>query len=303
MPSVQLEQGTIHYEEAGPPDGRPLVCVHGYLMGGDLWSELASRLTARGLRVLMPTWPMGAHSEAMKPGADVSPRGVARTIAGFLDALGLEDAVLIGNDTGGAICQLVAADHPHRVGAVVLTNCDAFEEFPPGMFKALVRAARIPGALRAGLMPLRLAAVRRSPLGFGLLSHGDVDHLARRWVQPALTDRAVFDDLRRFTAAIDPQDTLAAARTLSSFDRPVLLAWATDDRLFPLSLAERLTETIPGARLETIAGARTLPMIDQPDRLAELVGEFLGSGSGSGDAAASAVRRGVSDRPSPTTAR
>ena len=306
MPSVQLEQGTIHYEEAGPPSGRPVVCVAGYLAGGDLWSELAERLAARGMRVLMPTWPMGAHREAMKPGADVSPAGVARMIAGFMDELGLDDVVLAGNDTGGAVCQLVAARHPERLGAVVLTNCDAFEEFPPGMFKALVRAARIPGALRAGLMPLRAAAVRRSPVGFGLLSHGDIDHLAKAWVEPALRDRAVFDDLRRFTAAIDPALTIEAARALGSFDKPVLLAWGTDDKLFSLALAERLRGAIPAARLETIEGARTFPMIDQPDRLAEVVGEFLGasgSGSGSGDAAASSARRRVSDRPSPTTAR
>lgn len=301
MPSVQLEQGTIHYEEAGPPDGRPVVCVAGYLAGGDLWSGLAERLAGRGMRVLMPTWPMGAHREAMKPGADVSPTGVAQMIAGYMDALALEDVVLAGNDTGGAVCQLVAARHPDRLGAVVLTNCDAFEEFPPRMFKALVHAARIPGVLRAGLMPLRSAAVRRSPLGFGLLSHGDVDHLAKAWVEPALGDRAVFDDLRRFTAAIDPALTIEAARTLGSFDRPVLLAWGTDDKVFPLALAERLRDAIPGARLEKIDGARTFPMIDQPDRLAEVVGEFLGA-SGSADAAGASARGRVSDRPSPTTA-
>ena len=301
MPSVQLEQGTIHYEEAGPPHGRPVVCVAGYLAGGDLWSGLAERLARRGMRVLMPTWPMGAHREAMKPGADVSPAGVAQMIAGYMDALALEDVVLAGNDTGGAVCQLVAARHPDRLGAVVLTNCDAFEDFPPRMFKALVHAARIPGALRAGLMPLRSAAVRRSPLGFGLLSHGDVDHLAKAWVEPALRDRAVFDDLRRFTAAIDPALTIEAARTLGSFDRPVLLAWGTDDKVFSLALAERLRDAIPGARLEKIDGARTFPMIDQPDRLAEVVREFLGA-SGSGDAPASAPRGRVSDRPSPATA-
>ena len=294
MPSVQLDQGTIHYEEAGPPDGRAVLCVHGYLAGGDLWAALAERLAAQGLRVVMPTWPMGAHREAMKPGADVTPAGVARTIAGFVEALGLTDVVLAGNDTGGAICQVVAARYPERIGALVLTNCDAFEEFPPKLFKPLVRAARIPGALRAGLAPLRLKAVRRSPLGFGLLSHGDIDHLARGWVAPTLRDRAVFDDVRRFTAAIDPELTQEAARALSGFDKPVLLAWGTDDRFFPLTLARRLADAIPDARLETIDGARTFPMIDRPDRLAELVGEFVAS--------VRPARPRVSDRPA-TTAR
>ena len=305
MSSVQLEQGTIHYEEAGPPDGRPVVCVAGYLMGGDLWAGLAERLTGKGLRVIMPTFPMGAHREAMKEGADVSAAGVARMIAGFMEALGLEDVVLVGNDSGGAISQVVAARYPERIGTLVLTNCDAFEEFPPGIFKALVRAAKIPGALKAGLQPLRTAAARRSPLGYGLLSHRNIDHLATAWVRPPLRDCRIFEDLRRFTASIDPAQTREAARTLSSTDMPVLLAWGTDDKLFAMELAERLRDTIPGARLERIEGARTLPMIDQPDRLAEVMLEFLeGSGprSGAGDATASAARGRASDRPSTTTA-
>ncbi len=184
MPTVGLPTGTIHYFEYGPPDGRPVVFVHGYLMGGELFADLGRRLGARGLRCLAPTWPLGAQTEPMTPGTDLTPAGVAAMIAAFLDALDLEDVVLLGNDTGGALCQLVAADHPTRLGAVVLTNCDAFENFPPSFFKALVKAARLPGGFRAVLAPMRTAAARRSPLGFGLLSHHDVDHLAREWVRP-----------------------------------------------------------------------------------------------------------------------
>ncbi|HEV2814207.1 MAG TPA: alpha/beta hydrolase, partial [Solirubrobacteraceae bacterium] len=91
MATVELEMGRIHYEEAGPPEGRAVVFVHGYLMGGSLFGELSTRLAARGLRCISPTWPLGAHTEAMKPDADVTPRGVATIIAAFLDALELED--------------------------------------------------------------------------------------------------------------------------------------------------------------------------------------------------------------------
>ena len=90
--------------------------------------------------------------------------------------------MLVGNDTGGAIAQLVAVDHPERLGALVLTNCDAFENFPPSFFKALVAAAEAARRAEGGAAPMRTAAARRSPLGYGLLSHGDVDHLARGWV-------------------------------------------------------------------------------------------------------------------------
>jgi pimeloyl-ACP methyl ester carboxylesterase len=273
MSEIQLETGTIHYAEEGPADGRPVVCVHGYIMGGDLWGELARRLAARGLRCIMPTWPLGAHREAMAPGADMTPRGVAAMIAAFLEALDLDDVVLIGNDTGGALCQVVAVDHPERLGALVLTNCDAFDNFPPSFFKALTAAAKMPGALKAAFAPLRTATARRSPVGYGLLSHGDVDHLASGWVK-GLEQPGVLEDVRRFTLGLDPEVTRDAATRLSGFDRPVLLAWATDDSLFPVEHAHRLAKILPDARVEEIANSRTFSMLDQPDVLAGLVGDF-----------------------------
>ncbi|MBA2516973.1 MAG: alpha/beta hydrolase [Solirubrobacterales bacterium] len=274
MPTVGLPTGTIHYFEYGPPDGRPVVFVHGYLMGGELFADLGRRLGARGLRCLAPTWPLGAQTEPMTPGTDLTPAGVAAMIAAFLDALDLEDVVLLGNDTGGALCQLVAADHPTRLGAVVLTNCDAFENFPPSFFKALVKAARLPGGFRAVLAPMRTAAARRSPLGFGLLSHHDVDHLAREWVRPIFERPAVLEDLRRFTVALEPAVTLGAAARLPAFERPVLLAWAMDDKLFPVDHAERLAALLPDGRVERIEDSRAFSMIDQPARLTELVAAF-----------------------------
>lgn len=274
MPKVELSAGPIHYTEAGPADGRPVVCVHGYLMGGELFAELGRRLAAQGLRCIMPTWPLGAHPEPMRPGADLTPRGVAGTIGDLLEALDLDDVVLLGNDSGGALCQVVAVDRPERLGALVLTNCDAFDNFPPSFFKALIPLARSPRALRALLSPMRLAAARRSPLGYGLLSHHDVDHLAGPWVRALFDDPRTFEDLRRFTLGLRSEVTQDAARRLPGFDRPVLLAWATDDRLFPRAHAERLAALLPDARLETIEGSRAFSMIDQPDRLAELVGEF-----------------------------
>lgn len=284
MPSIQLEQGTIHYEEAGPPDGRPVVFVHGYIMGGDIWREVGERLAGGGLRAIMPTWPLGAHREPMRPGADTSPRGVADMIAAFLEAAGLDDVVLVGNDSGGALCQVVAAYHPERLGALVLTNCDAFENCPPSFFKALVAVAKLPGGLKAALVPLRTEAARRSPAGYGLLSHRGVEALAREWVKPVLQDDGVFEDVRRFTVALDKELTLDAAARLPRFEKPVLLAWGTDDRLFPTSDAHRLAAVLPDARVEEIDGARTLPMIDRPDRLAELIGAFAAQRSAAGQA-------------------
>ncbi len=274
MSAVELDAGRIHYTEAGPPDGRPVVFVHGFLMDGRLWEAVMPALVAGGLRCLVPTWPLGAHSEPMRPGADLTPRGVATIIADFLAALDLRDVVLVGNDSGGALSQVVAVEHPERLGALVLTNCDMFDNFPPKFFKALVPIARIPGGSDTFVRPMRFAAVRRSPLAFGLLSHRDIDDLAREWVKPALADPAIREEIRRFIVGLDAAVTRDAARRIAGFDRPVLFAWGVDDVLFPITHAHRMAAIVPDGRVEAITGSRTLPMLDKPERLAELVAAF-----------------------------
>jgi pimeloyl-ACP methyl ester carboxylesterase len=145
-------------------------------------------------------------------------------------------------------------------------------------------AAKLPGGLKAALQPMRTAAARRSPLGYGMLSYGDVDHLASRWVRPVFENPAVLEDVRRFTVALDNEVTLDAAARLPAFGKPVLMAWAPDDKLFPLELAKRLAATLPDARVETIAESRAFSMIDQPDRLAGLVEEVAAQRSAAGQA-------------------
>ncbi|HEX8104697.1 MAG TPA: alpha/beta hydrolase [Solirubrobacteraceae bacterium] len=284
MPHVNLRQGRIDYEERG--GGRPVVFVHGYLMGGEIWHDVADRLAPHGLRCIMPTWPLGAHTTPRTDAADATIDGVAATIAAFLDALDLRDVVLVGNDSGGALSQLVATRHPERLGALVLTNCDAFEAFPPAPFSLLPAAARIPGFVRAALLPMRSRAVRRSRFGLAAFSHADIDHLFQRWLRPAREDPRVLRDLVRFTTSIDKRATIEAGRRLHAFDRPVLLAWGTDDPFFKLRLAERLRDTFPDARLETLA-ARAFVMVDRPDELAGLIAEHAAStGAGAAGAAA-----------------
>ena len=106
----------------------------------------------------------------MNPDADLSPPGLAQLVADFIDALGLEDVTLVGNDTGGAICQLVVTRHPERIGRLVLTPCDAYENFLPPAFRYLQRLARVPGGVTAVAQSMRIPADRRSPIAFGWLS-------------------------------------------------------------------------------------------------------------------------------------
>ena len=131
---AQLSQGTIHYRELGT--GKPIVLVHGLLTNSLLWADVATVL-AREFRVIAPDWPLGSHEQPLRPGTDLTPPGLAKVIADFLAALELENVTLVGNDTGGALSQLVAVDQPERLGRLVLTPCDAYENFLPPMFRPL----------------------------------------------------------------------------------------------------------------------------------------------------------------------
>ena len=99
----------------------------------------------------------------MKPDADLSPYGVAATIAGFLEALDLEDVTIVGNDSGGAMSQVLVTRHPERIGRLVLTNCDT-HELPAGIFKAMPAIAGLPGGCPR-CAPMRIGALARAPTG------------------------------------------------------------------------------------------------------------------------------------------
>ena len=211
----------------------------------------------------------------MRPDADLSPHGLARLIAGVLDALDLHDVTLVGNDTGGALCQLVVGRHPERVGRLVLTDCDAFENFPPKAFRPLVWAARA-HLLTAALQPLRVPRLRRLPLAYGLLTRRTLpDALLEGWTRPFLSDAGVRRDARKVFAGIDRGALLDNAARLAEFDRPVLLAWAARDPFFPIEHARRLAAIFPDARVAEIADARAFVSLDQPERLAGLLDEFV----------------------------
>ncbi|OMC27443.1 alpha/beta fold hydrolase [Mycobacterium colombiense] len=269
MSTIDISAGTIHYEATGPEDGRPVVFVHGYMMGGQLWRQVSERLAARGLRCIAPTWPLGAHPEPLRRGADQTITGVAGMVAEVLAALDLRDVVLVGNDTGGVVTQLVAVHHRERLGALVLTSCDAFEHFPPPILRPLLVAAKSKTLFRTAIQAVRAPVVRAR--AFNGLAHSNIDGLTALWVRPALSLPAVAEDLRQFTLSMRTEVTTTVAARLYDFDKPTLIAWSADDVFFEQEDGVRLAATIPNARLEVIAGARTFSMVDQPDRLADLL--------------------------------
>jgi pimeloyl-ACP methyl ester carboxylesterase len=270
---LTLPQGSIRYRERGT--GEPVVFVHGLLVNGDLWRKVVPTLS-KDFRCITPDWPLGSHDAPMRPDADLSPPGLARTIADFLAQLDLENVTLVGNDTGGALCQLVVTTHPERIGHLVLTSCDAYDNFPPRFFRYLEWAARVPGGIAALMQPMRLGAARRTPIAFGWLSKHGVDREASdSYVRPVLTSRAIRRDVIKVLKGVDPKYTLEAAKRFKDFDRPVLIAWAADKHVFfPWEHAERMAREFPNARLERIEDSYTFVPEDQPERLAELIAAF-----------------------------
>jgi pimeloyl-ACP methyl ester carboxylesterase len=273
MEEVRLPQGTIRYREQG--SGEPIVFVHGLLVNGRLWERVAERLQP-DFRCIVPDWPMGSHTTPMEPDADLTPAGFAKLVADFLDELDLTGVTLVGNDSGGAISQIVATKHPQRLARLVLTNCDTYEDFPPKLFSYLKLMARIPGALAATGQTLRFKPLRRSPLAYGVLTKSRIDDaLLDAWIRPGLENPDVRRDTRELILGISPEYTLEAARELEGFDKPTLFAWAPEDRWFKVSNAERLAASMPDARVERIPDSKTFVSIDQPERLAELIRDFV----------------------------
>jgi len=269
---VQLPQGTISYRERGA--GEPIVFVHGLLVNGDLWRKVVPELS-KDYRCIAPDLPLGSHTRAMNAAADLSPYGLAKLIDDFLAALDLRDVTLVGNDTGGALCQLVVTRHPERIGRLVLTPCDAYENFPPAFFKWILYPAQWSLGARVLLQPMRLKVARNSPSGYGWLSKKGIDpEITDSWLVPPRSDAGVRRDLTKVVRGVDTRYTLEAAEKLGRFDKPVLLVWTPEKDFFKWEHAEALSEAFPDARLERMDDSYTFVPEDQPERLAHLIAEF-----------------------------
>jgi pimeloyl-ACP methyl ester carboxylesterase len=267
---IDLPAGRIRYREAG--EGKPVVFVHGYLVDGRLWDGVVDSLSDR-FRCFAPDWPIGAQQIAMKPDADLSPYGIAATIASFLEALDLDDVTIVGNDSGGAMSQVLVTRHPERIGRLVLTNCDTHENFPPGIFKAMPPIAKLPGGMTLLSAPFRIGALARA--AFKPFSKKPIPpDLVASWMRPALHDPGLKHDTKKVTVGMNKRYTLEAAEKLKTSELPVLLAWAPGDKFFPIKYAERLAADTPNARLVEIPDAATFVPLDQPQRLADEIAAF-----------------------------
>ena len=275
MSEIELSAGTIEYRDTGG-DGPVVVLLHGLLMDASLWDAVIADL-AVDHRCLAPTLPLGAHRRAVNADADLSLPGLARLVAEFLERLDLSDVTLVGNDTGGAIAQLVIADDAARVGQVVLASCEAFDNIPPGLTgRTLALAGKLPPRMFGLFMQqMRLRPLRRLPIAFGWLTKRG-DATTARWVRPVMEQPAIRRDAVRVLRAVmsDAGVLIDVAQRLSSFDRPALVVWARRDRVMPPDHGRRLADLLPQARLIELDDSYTLIPLDQPVRFAQVIRKF-----------------------------
>ena len=278
MAEIELSAGPILYEDTGG-EGPVIVLCHGLLMTASLWDAVVEEL-GPSFRCLRPTLPLGAHRRPMRADADLSLPSQARLLVQFLERLELQEVTLVFNDWCGAQL-LVAEGWDGRVGRLVLASCETYDNYPPGLpGRVAALAARLPGGLAAVLKPLRFKALRRLPMTFGLLSKRPLpDELVDQWLEPALTNPAIRRDLRKYAGDTRQgrRELVKANSRLAGFGKPVLVVWAAEDKVMPVTAGRRLAASFPESRFVEIADSRTLIPIDQPRALADAIATFVGN--------------------------
>ncbi|MEV0199588.1 alpha/beta hydrolase [Nonomuraea sp. NPDC050691] len=275
MPEIELSAGVVEYADTGG-DLPVIVFLHGLTIDSTVWRKVVPELAGE-YRCVLPTLPLGSHRRPMRPGADLSLRGLALLVGEFLERLGLREVTLVLNDWGGAQV-LVSEGRAERVGRLVLTACEAFDNYPPGLpGRTIAAAARIPGGLWLTMKALRLRAMRRAPGGWGWMSKRPVpDEVMDGWFRPAATDPAIRRDLAAYIRSTPGKEVLLGwAERMRGFDRPVLVVWAAEDRLMPREHGRRLAGLFPDARLVEIADSYTLIPEDRPEALVKALRDFL----------------------------
>jgi pimeloyl-ACP methyl ester carboxylesterase len=276
---LRVGDATIAYLDEGK--GPPVLLLHGCPFSTFVWRNVIPVLAPEH-RCLAPDL-LGLGDTETPAGADWSVRAQAEMVLGFLDALGVGRAHVVGHDQGGAIAQLLAAERAERVDRLVLSNAEAYDNWPSPHERPYVRATQLP---LLGRLAVWLASRPRF-LRWELASAGAVNdpsvldaELLRGYIRANADSPARRARLRRYLGLqLDPANnhtTLELLEGLRRFERPTLLLWGEADPHFGPEWAERLERDIPGAvELARIPGAGHLVMEDRPREFAGAVREFL----------------------------
>jgi 2-polyprenyl-6-methoxyphenol hydroxylase-like FAD-dependent oxidoreductase/pimeloyl-ACP methyl ester carboxylesterase len=272
--------GTLvaYYEEG---DGKPILLLHGCPFSSFVWRKVIP-LLSRHYRCIAPDL-LGLGDTETPEGADWSLRSQADMIVGFLDALGIERAHVVGHDHGGALAQLLAAEHPHKIDRLVISNAEAYDNWPSEEERPFVRATQVPVLGDVVMWLYSRRAVFRLTLKEAKAVYDPrvlSAELLDGYIRANLSDRHRRARTRRFLAGqFDPENnrtTMDLLDGLRRFDHPTLLVWAREDPHFGPVWGERLYRDIPGAvGLELLPETGHLLMEERPERFAALVADFL----------------------------
>ncbi|MEW6473851.1 MAG: alpha/beta fold hydrolase [Actinomycetota bacterium] len=263
MTSQQISVGgvTMRWEEVG--EGPPVVFVHGIPTGPALWRRVVPLVS--GARCL--SWEMVGYGRSIGEGAgrDISVARQAAYLHGWLDAIGVEDAVLVGHDLGGGVAQIAAVERPDRCAGLVLVNSIAYDSWPIPSVKAM---------RSAGAMVERLPAALFRPVfaGFLRLGHDDGsvarESIAAHWAPYA--DAGGAPAFVRQIQSLRTDDTLAVVDRLPTLRVPARVVWGAADQFQKVRFGERLSRDL-SAPLTRLNGARHFVPEDHPDAVAEAV--------------------------------
>ena len=276
---TQLGDVRLAYRDEG--SGPAVLLLHGCPFASFVWRRLIPQL-APSHRCIAPDL-LGLGDTETPPGAGWSLPAQAETMIRLLDSLGIERAHVLGHDHGGAVAQVLAAHHPTRVDRLVLTDAEAYDNWPSAEERPFVRITQMPllGDLVLWLwsrrVVLRATLVRAKAVYDARALSGEfIDFLIRA----NLGDRRRRAKTKRLIAeqfdAGNNRVNLDILDGLRRFDHPTLLIWAEKDAHFGPEWGERLRREIPGAqRLELLPSTGHLLMEERPEKFAALVRDFL----------------------------
>ncbi len=253
--------GELAVLELGEPDAPALVLRHGIFLDRELWRAVADRYASTHRVVLVDAPGHGASGD---PGREYSVQEDARASIQIMNALGIEQATLIGHSWGGMSSLRVALDHPERVTALGLVNTPLVPRTAAERrrYRALVALLTTIGAPRWYGRQIVAAlfdpAARRSEIALRMIEQ--VRAADRRVVARAM--RAVL---------VHPDDVSERLRELRM---PVLAVAGRDDYVLDADAAEMLAERVPHARIVHVPGDHVTP-VEQPAALAALLDDLV----------------------------
>ena len=262
---VSTSSGRINYTDRGT--GPVALFVHGVLLNGYLWRYQQEALS--DIRRTIAVDLLAHGKTEIGPGQDVSVTANAKMLAEFLDALAIDKVDIVGNDSGGGICQIFCALYSERVRSLTLTNCDTHDNWPPVAFQPFVAMVKAGGLRQTLDAMLSDKAIYRSPDALGpAYEHPEKlsDDTIERYLRPLVATEQRTRDLERFVNAFDNKHTVAIESKLKTLQAPTLIVWGTDDVYFDVKWSQWLSKTIPGTKRRVeFEGARIFFPEERPE--------------------------------------